>query len=625
MICYDLETLKNFFSATFVDMKTGVVSSFIVHESRNDLEQLRGFLRGVKKMVGFNNISFDYPVLHIILMGELNGLDGDTAARRLYKRAQSVIKEEWKRDYRKPLIDQRDLYRIWHFNNKARSTSLKYLQINMGWKNAQEMPIAHNKEVTVGQIKDILDYNLNDVLSTIHFYHITKDKIRMRASLGKKYGDDFGNASDTKIGERIFLLEMSKRTGISEKALSSRRTNRRNIIIKDCIIGGIEFQSPQFKGILERFMGMIIQNTRKSEPIFTVLDGVKYEFGFGGLHALRDNGIYRNVRSADVASYYPNLAISYRFFPHHLGEVFCDVYQTLYEERKKFKKGSDESDAIKLALNGVYGMSNAEWSPFYDPKYTMAVTINGQLLLALLCEQITLAGAGSIIMANTDGIEVDVRDEVSFARICEQWQFDTKLQLEFSDYKTIGIRDVNNYIGVKTNGSIKEKGAYLCEREIYKDQSMKIVTHAVREYFMNETSVEDTITQCRDITMFLMGARAKTGNLEYRRGNTGSLVVEKLPKNVRYYVSHSGGSIVKLLKNNSKKKKELVVENQLFDLPKIKDVDEYRIVNIHAGYSTTLFNKWVDKDFEYYAVNKLFYIREAKKLIDAIVKNQTTF
>lgn len=624
IVCYDLETFKNLFTATFVDLKTGVASAFVIHKSRNDLDAMLEYLRGVEGLVGFNNVGFDYPVLHLLLVADHSGIDGDTLAKKLYKRAQVVTDKEWRRDYEKPLIPQRDLFRIWHFNNKARYTSLKYLQINMGWHNVQEMPIPHTKNVEEKDIPLILEYNLNDVLSTIEFYHLSKDRIKMRKTLGEKYGRDFGNASDTNIGERIFMLEMSKRTGVPEKEIASRRTFRKNIVLKNCIADTVKFESKEFNQILTAFKNKTIQSTRKAkedEPLFVYFDGMKYEFGFGGLHAFREAGVYENIVSADVASYYPNLAISYRFYPHHLGEVFCDVYQHLYEERKRYKKGSDESNAIKLALNGVYGMSNAEWSPFYDPFYTMSITINGQLMLAQLCEMITLSGAGIVVMANTDGIEVDVRDSERFERVCSEWQTLHRLQLEFSKFRKLAVRDCNNYLGVKTNGDIKEKGDYVCDREIHKDQSMKIVTLAVRRFFVDDVPPEQTISECKDIGMFLMGKRARIGNLEYRRADT-ELVREELPKNVRYYVSRTGGSIVKVLTSTKKPK---IIENQIdpFGWKGATETVEERIVNIHVGYKQVIFNKFERKPFEEYNLDLNFYVREAKKLINAIIRHQT--
>ena len=60
----------------------------------------------------------------------------------------------------------------------------------------------------------------------------------------------------------------------------------------------------------------------------------------------------------DVTSYYPTLAIANGFRPAHLGLAFVDIYQHLFEERKKHPEGLPENAMLKLALNGVYGDSN---------------------------------------------------------------------------------------------------------------------------------------------------------------------------------------------------------------------------------------------------------------------------
>src|SRR5258707_1174048 len=145
------------------------------------------------------------------------------------------------------------------------------------------------------------------------------------------------------------------------------------------------------------------------------------------------------------------MSIILGLFPLHLGKTFCETNEGLYNARRKSAKGSAMNAAYKLALNGVIGMTNAEWSPFFDRAMNMSVTINGQFLLAMLCERITEGLAGKIIMANTDGIEVDVSNRADFDRICEEWQKEFNLQLEFNTYSKLACRDVNNYIGVFDN------------------------------------------------------------------------------------------------------------------------------------------------------------------------------
>ena len=53
-----------------------------------------------------------------------------------------------------------------------------------------------------------------------------------------------------------------------------------------------------------------------------------------------------------------------------------------------------------------YGKSNDEHSFLYDPLFMMCITINGQLLLTMLIEEITLNIPDcKILMVNTDGFE----------------------------------------------------------------------------------------------------------------------------------------------------------------------------------------------------------------------------
>lgn len=626
---WDIETLKNCFTGVFIDIQSGEKREFVIHKSRNDFPDLVDHVLSRDGLVGFNSVRFDYAVLHPFLENpdKYRSYTGDRLAKAIYKRAQKIIDAE-RFEFITPLVPQRDLYLIWHFNNRARSTSLKWLQFNMGWKNVQEMPIPHNEDVTAEQIPTILEYNTNDVESTIAFYHLSKSRISLRKTLSAKYGVDMSNFSDNRIGEEIFLIGLSEKTGKTRKELKGYKTYRPFVQVSDCLIDGLQFQTPQFQKIHSAYERMTIYNTKTDgETMKAELDGVVYEFGLGGLHGFREPGVYHNIVSADVSSYYPNLAISQGFHPEHLGQAFCEVYKELYEERKKYPKGSDESNAIKLSLNGTFGQSNAEWSVFYDPKFTMSITINGQLLLALLCESITVSGAGRIIMANTDGIEVDVKDTRLFEKVCENWQKRYSLSLEFSVYSMLACRDVNNYLGQFDNGKIKAKGAFEVDREIFKDNSMKIVPYAVQQFFVNNTPISETIENCNDIGMFLLGNRAKTGDLEYRKADTGELERIPLPRTVRYYVSKSGGSIVKVTEAK-KKKKELESPNQLnlFDLAPIEAPETTeKIINLHVGRRMTLFNVWQTRPFGDYLVDIEFYKQEAQKLIDSVVKNQTVF
>lgn len=631
--CYDIEVLSNFFSATFVDIgDTSKRYVFVISPWRNDFNALIAHLKSIETgLVGFNNIGYDYPVIHPFLEqpDKYKDMTGAELVKKIVKRSNIVIDEEWKRDFIKFLVPQRDLFRIHHFNNKGRFTSLKYLQINMDWHDVREMPIHYQSKVKPGAEEQlILDYNLNDVLSTIEFYKKSKGKIKMRKTLGTKYGKDFSNMPDTRMGEAIFLHTMGQITGKSEAELTARKTPRKTIVLKDAIPSKLSFATTQFNEVLDWYKNMTITNTRSKESFSVYFDGMKYDFGLGGIHGLREAGLYKDLWSSDVSGYYPSLSISKRIYPHHLGEAFCDAHAVIKEERSHYKKGTEDSDGLKLAGNGVFGMTNAEWSPFYDPLCAMKTTIGGQLLLAQLCEMITVGNAARVIVCNTDGIEVQIKNEKSFKKYCEMWEKTHGLSLDHSKYKTLAIRDCNNYIGIKEDGKVKEKGDYVTEPEIHKDHSMRIVSKAVKEFFEKGVPVEKTINECQDIKYFVMGKRARSGKLEYREAKSlTELIKEPLPKNVRYYVSRTGGSICKVLKATESKKKNVVGHNQMdlfnVDQYQVSTEEKTRIVGIHKGYRVTLFNKWQDKPFDQYSVDKSFYIQQAKKLIDPILTTQT--
>ena len=105
---------------------------------------------------------------------------------------------------------------------------------------------------------------------------------------------------------------------------------------------------------------------------------------------------------------------------------------------------------MKLSLNGTYGASNDKFSVFYDPSFTLKITLNGQLLLCLLIEQLCKIPTVEMIMVNTDGLEYTIHPDHAGAsdKVCDAWCKTTGLVLESARYSKMFIRDCNNYIAV---------------------------------------------------------------------------------------------------------------------------------------------------------------------------------
>ena len=82
---YDLEVLSNLFTYTGYCRTSKTWHQFVIHYSRNDIDLLYNHLfRDKMIMTGYNNESFDYPILHHLInhYKEYKDLEGEELARR---------------------------------------------------------------------------------------------------------------------------------------------------------------------------------------------------------------------------------------------------------------------------------------------------------------------------------------------------------------------------------------------------------------------------------------------------------------------------------------------------------------------------------------------------------------
>ncbi len=625
--CMDIETLFSCFTYTAINIDTEEIVKFVIHKDRNDLEALIDHLGNCKGQIGFNNQNFDYPVLHFILencrIDKWVDDSNEEIISQIYREAQRLINNHSPFGnsirYKDVLIPQLDLFLVWHYNNKARMTSLKSLEISMNYPNVMDMPIEHTKEdITLEEVDDILEYNLNDVLATYEFYKKSIEKINLRKSLIKQYGIPCLNYSDSKIGESLILKLYCDKVGANPYEVKKLRSNRLKIALNEIILPYIKFDSKEFNDLLTNFKSKVITETKGSISESVIYKGFIYDYGSGGIHGCIKPGIYISdnksvIIDADVGSLYPNLAIKNGFYIEHLGKEFIQIYdEDIVQKRLKAKKEGNNaiSDALKLSANSVYGKSNDEYSFLYDPKYTMATTINGQLLLTMLCEKlVNTIPELTMLQVNTDGITVKIPKKWQdvYYNICKAWENCTKLSLEYNYYDKMVIQDVNNYTAVTDKGKIKNKGCFEVDKMVgnehayHKDNSFRIIPLAIQEYFVNNIPIEQTIKDHKDIYDFCGRQKfkgkdyGKIHELSYDEANNPVDISIKQQKNVRYYISNIGHTFHKYYAKG-----------------------DSEVIN--KGYSVTIFNKFEEK--ENYDINYSFYIKECNKIIENIESKQ---
>lgn len=109
------------------------------------------------------------------------------------------------------------------------------------------------------------------------------------------------------------------------------------------------------------------------------------------------------------------------------------------------KAGIKAKDLVfKLAMNACSGNFKNKYSPFYSPESNLSMCINGQLMLAMLIEDMELAGF-ECIASNTDGATFKVANgrEEEFNVIIKAWEKLCKMDLEETIYEKMVIYAVN--------------------------------------------------------------------------------------------------------------------------------------------------------------------------------------
>jgi hypothetical protein len=646
------------------------VDLYEISEYRDDRHALMQRLNWLQQnhvvMVGYNSESYDYPLLHLFFMNP------NVTYEQLHAKSQQIINSGygdnrwahtiWPRDRFAPQID---LYKLHHFDNKAKVTSLKALQFAMRSKTVRESRLPFDKPVAQPDVDgDLIPYNKHDVSETKQFALFSLDAINFRIGLVPQFGIECLSWNDTKIGEK--MLEQRLGDDIcyerDERGKRHRRQTVRSVVrLADIIFPYVQFQNAEFQRVHQFMLQQVLRPDElddegstaiRTKGVFTDLTahvgGLTFHFGTGGVHASVEAQRFHAtdewlIRDIDVASLYPSLAIVNRLAPEHLGQAFVAEYAKIPAERKEHAKGTYMNAALKLAANGAWGKSNSPYSVFYDSKYAMQIPINGQLLICMLVEWLMVVPTINLIQANTDGVTYRIhRDHLAQAQAIEQqWQDYTHLVLEDASYRSMWIRDVNNYVALDTKGNLKQKGAYWHPDPLdyagsisnasppswHKDHSNIISTRAAVLAMVHGVDPADIIRSHTDPFDFML--RCKVGRSDQLL--LGDAEVQRM---FRYYVARNGAPLVKVSPPVAggvvgQWKRAQGVTKAAYDAEMLRTGGEWSEAVCTKNRSkyderrTSIESSWLVADccdadwFDWSNVNYDYYIAEARKLIIA--------
>jgi DNA polymerase elongation subunit (family B) len=589
-----------------------------------------------KWLVGYNNKYFDNQLLNYIVINYpiLSILKEEYLTKDIYDFMLTIIQNdntEYK--YRLP-FQSVDLMKVGNVQQK----SLKLVAVNLNWPLIQDLPINYTSKINDEDLETIYNYNLNDVLITEQLYNKLITDINVRWEIGQKYGLDLMSEPDSGMANRIMEKMYSEASGIPVKDLREMRTERKIIHYENIVFPNIEFKTPHLQEFLKEIRS---QKWFKSQPFFSksvIVGGVKYKLGIGGIHSDDKPGLFEDkwkspltggmhIIDCDIASMYPKLMVNNNLYPAHLSKLFLNLYENIIKQRLEAKKLGRDTEAyvLKILVNSVFGKTLFEHHWLYDPLVGLRITINGQLYMLMLIESLELAGI-RVISANTDGLVSLVPDNrlFDYKTVCKSWELFTKFELEFTEYTKYVRRDVNNYITIKTNGNVKEKGEFLQFDEISLKQGIDkpIVSKALYNLFVKDIPIETTIYNEQNIYSFCTAK--KTDNKftnEFHTLENGLYHIEELQKTVRFYVSTNGGTLYKV---------------QKYIEPEVKNyMSGYGDINPNAGKTGTKYisycvnrkvsilnNNKDTKDIKDYNIDYGYYIKEVNKIVDEIINPQ---
>ena len=559
-------------------------------------------------------------------------VDSKTGERKSVPKSlkQTSINLQWYEllEYELPDISDLDIHL---YNKKDNYRGMSAEQVN-------KLVDKWDRYILDDWIPDMMHYNLNDVYIVCEIVRLNPDEIKSRYAVSKTYEVNVLNSSRSKTADTLFEKFYSKFSGLDASQWKGKTTERTAMSFKKVIFPFIEFKTPELKALLTELYNTTIYRTSKDAFSKQVTIGkVTYNLATGGLHSQdRPMEIWSTTEFApftsptggqrrftiyhyDVASYYPSIMADHSVYPEHMNKgAFVGLIKWMRDTRVTVKHSNEATiDGIpkdvlalvlKIVINSIYGKFGFEKGDLYDRLAVLRVTVNGQLMLLMLCEALELEGI-SIISANTDGIMVKVYEdqEDKFNEISDWWRNKTKMKADSDIVHCLIARDVNNYVAQfrtkdkKTGANklkLEYKGAlnpFMYAIDLQKGYDMPIVAQAVSDYFLKKIPIMDTLQNATNILDFCktqnVGRQFHVEETKVVNGKIEHIVCQRY---VRFYVSNNGVIIEKVHNDNGTRSR------------------------LAAGSVVTVLNTLDDKDIALRDINFRYYYQECIKIIDPI-------
>ena len=365
---YDIEVFKNVFHCTILDSETEELYKFECSIRINQMQELCDFfLTRDVYFVGYNNIHYDNPIINYCIEFFSNSsYTYDKICESIFNLSKVITSDK----------DNIDKWKRWKYANnfltldlltmlysQALRVSLKEMQVTMMYKNVQEFNVDWELPLAEHEIDEMIDYNINDVMSTYELLKQCQADIAIRVDIENKYNIDCLSKDGVGTGIELLKYEYLQKTKESWRDLKDKRSPMEWIPLKDVILPNITFKHPVLKDLLAEMKTLTVSPGRNGWNKKFLLGGLTVSIGVGGIHSINTPECIipkedEVLLDSDATSLYPSLIIQYGFVPPHLNkEIFTSIYSKVYIDRITDKKAGRklDSETKKLILNSVTG------------------------------------------------------------------------------------------------------------------------------------------------------------------------------------------------------------------------------------------------------------------------------
>lgn len=474
---YDFEVFKHDWMV--------VVINPVTHDERviiNDADALTTLYEGHKReiWVGYNNLHYDQFIFKGILCGF------DPKAINDFIIAEGHKGWQYSSLLRKVYMVNYDVF------HPRTDRGLKTHEAYLGNDICETtVPFDIDRKLTEAEIAETVKYCRHDVEQTIEVFMQRKSEFDARMDLLKMFELPlvYLGKTDAQLTAIILGAERPARP----------RDDEFDIVPLPCLdLGPYDFIRSWY---------LDPANQDYSATLDFDIAGCPHKCAWGGLHGAiaqyAGEGYFINV---DVESYYPAEMIAHALLSRNVQDP--SKFKGIRDHRIELKHAKDpRQKALKLVVNGTYGASKDKFNALYDPRQANMVCVNGQLMLIDLMHKLVRDVGAEIIQSNTDGVLIRMPDgfdggpDAFYDRVDDvayEWEHRTGMSLEFDEFTRVYQKDVNNYVLVAADGSIKTKGAYVKKLGPL-DYDLAVVNKALVEFMVHGVPVEDTIMADDDL------------------------------------------------------------------------------------------------------------------------------